>query len=99
LHGHRTDRVLDGTDQEARRAAKEANAQREMPGPGDWQVVLKGRPNYFHAPSGYLFGMEFNEYGGTQGYYYRQLLGPDKRGSIEMGPPVLWNRKKVEPRQ
>jgi hypothetical protein len=87
-------------DFESRRAVKEVNAQREMPGEGDW-VLIRDRlvPSYILTPTGHLVGFEFNEYNGLRGYYYREITSPGLQGDgsprLEMGPAILWDQGKV----
>jgi hypothetical protein len=54
------------------------------------------------TPTGHLVGFEFNEYNGLRGYYYREITSPGLQGDgsprLEMGPAILWDQRKVMPR-
>jgi RHS repeat-associated protein len=91
VHRHVKD-APDTNDPGDRIRSADLNRQREMPGPRDHQMLLRGIPSYIQTPSGRFIGFEYNIHDGSRDYFYREI-GP--RGEFA-SPPKAWDIERVK---
>jgi RHS repeat-associated protein len=68
--------------------AKAKTVRNEMPVGEDWRPIIQATvPNYTETPRGAMKVLEFNKYGGAQGYFVREV-GPSAEF---IGHPTIWD--------